>query len=67
MLSSHRPPVFVHDEMEIVGHDGHVYKGRRVKQTLPPVGMVHVVHTCMDASLILIPKNIFSFIWELHN
>lgn len=37
-----RPSVFVHDEMEIVGHDGHVYKGRRMKQTLPPVTRVHM-------------------------
>ena len=31
------PPVHIHDEMDIVGHDGHIYKGRTSKHNLPPI------------------------------
>ena len=31
------PPVHIHDEMEIVGDDGHIYKGRTSKHNLPPI------------------------------
>ena len=31
------PPVHMHDEMDIVGHDGHIYKGRTSKHNLPPI------------------------------
>jgi len=38
------PAVHVHDEMDIIGHDGHIYKGRASKHNLPPITQVCIYY-----------------------
>ena len=33
----------IHDEMDIVGQDGHIYKGRVVRSNLPPIIKVNTI------------------------
>lgn len=37
----------IHDEMDIVGQDGHIYKGRVVRSNLPPIIKVNTLLTLL--------------------